>query len=134
MLKLGLISFVVFIALDIIWIGFVARNFYFKHMQSIGRIENGKFEIIYWAGAMVYVLMAIALVLYVLLPNMDAASHIQLWLKGALLGVLAYGIYDFTNLATLKDWNLKILAMDMAWGGFLCGTTAVITRFIHRLL
>lgn len=132
-LKLSLLSFIIFIALDFVWIGFLARDFYFSHLEPVARIQNGKFQIVYWAGAMVYVLMALGLVLYILQPNMDSASHVQLWLQGALFGLIAYGIYDFTNLATLRDWNLKILAVDMAWGGFLCGTTALLSRLVYRL-
>ena len=34
-----------------------------------------------------------------------------------LLGVLIYGVYDFTNYATLKKWTLAFSIKDTLWGG-----------------
>ena len=35
---------------------------------------------------------------------------------GALLGLVAYGTYDFTNLSTIRDWPLMVSLVDLAWG------------------
>lgn len=133
-LKASIISFVVFILLDIVWIGFLARDFYYQHLVNIGRIQDEKFQIIYWAGAAVYVLMALGLSLYILQYHTPTDGLLVLWLKAALFGFIAYGIYDMTNMATLKDWNLTLSAVDMLWGSFLCGTTACITNFLLKFI
>jgi uncharacterized membrane protein len=43
---------------------------------------------------------------------------------GAGFGFVTYGIYDFTNYATLKSYPLVLLAADLAWGTFVCGLTS----------
>lgn len=133
-LKPAIVAFIIYIILDIIWIGFIASGFYQTHLASIARIKDGNFEIIYWAGAAVYILMALGLSLYILQPTPASASYIELFLKGALYGFIAYGIYDMTNLATLKDWSITIAAVDMTWGAFLCGTTACLTRLTLKFI
>ena len=44
--------------------------------------------------------------------------------RGAVLGLVAYGTYDLTNMATLKQWSVKITLIDMAWGSFVTAVTA----------
>jgi uncharacterized membrane protein len=53
---------------------------------------------------------------------------------GALLGLLAYGTYDLTNLAVMKGFTLKIALIDMAWGAFVTAATAGATVFFASLL
>ena len=36
-----------------------------------------------------------------------------------LLGFFIYSIYDLTNLATIKNWPVKLVIMDALWGGLL---------------
>jgi uncharacterized membrane protein len=43
---------------------------------------------------------------------------------GALLGLIAYGTYDLSNYATLRDWPLALTALDMAWGAVLSAMSA----------
>ena len=63
---------------------------------------------------------------------MRADNAVQALLAGALLGAMAYGTYEFTNFATLKDWHWRMVALDLAWGTALTGVSAwagvVITR------
>ncbi|MGO8654949.1 DUF2177 family protein, partial [Rhizobium ruizarguesonis] len=40
------------------------------------------------------------------------------------LGLAAYGTYDITNLATLRNWPLAMSLVDMAWGTLLTALTA----------
>ena len=49
--------------------------------------------------------------------------------NGALIGLLAYGTYDMTNLATLKGWSLQVSLVDMAWGAFLSATASAAGYF-----
>jgi uncharacterized membrane protein len=46
------------------------------------------------------------------------------WASGALLGLVAYGTYDLTNQATLKDWPWVVTLTDLAWGAFVTGAAA----------
>ena len=43
-------------------------------------------------------------------------------ISGVLFGFFTYATYDLTNLATLKDWPVPIVIVDIIWGMLLCGT------------
>lgn len=130
-LKLFSVSLVSFLVLDYIWLGLIAKNIYLKHLATIGRIENGEFKIILWAGVAVYVLMSIGLVYFVIPKVRVESSWLWVFLIGALYGFISYGIYDMTNYATLKDYTLQLSAIDMIWGSVLCGTVTVITKVVN---
>ncbi|MGC3965987.1 MAG: DUF2177 family protein [Pirellulales bacterium] len=53
---------------------------------------------------------------------------------GALFGLVTYGIYDLTNLATLEKWSVRLTVADMAWGGVLCAATSAWMRFLDGRL
>lgn len=52
--------------------------------------------------------------------------------KAALLGLAVYGTYDFTNLATFKDWEYKILLIDISWGIFVSVFSLFLTDMIYK--
>ena len=49
---------------------------------------------------------------------------------GAIFGLVAYGTYDLTNLATIKGWSLKVTIIDLIWGGILTSTVSGLTIWI----
>jgi uncharacterized membrane protein len=49
--------------------------------------------------------------------------------RGFLLGLLAYGTYDLTNLATLKNFPTDLAAIDALWGGVLFGVNALVVKY-----
>ncbi len=129
-LKMFSVSLLSFLLIDFIWLAFIAKDFYMKHLQGIGRIQGGSFDLIMWAAVAVYVLMSIGLVYFIIPKVQTEPSWLMVFAIGALYGFISYGIYDMTNLATLKDWNLQLALVDMAWGTFLCGIVTVITKFV----
>ena len=56
----------------------------------------------------------------------------QSLLLGFLFGIIAYGVYDLVNLATLKDWSLRMTVIDMLWGGMVCSIVSLITSYFFR--
>ncbi|MFU8882942.1 MAG: DUF2177 family protein [Rhodobacterales bacterium] len=83
--------------------------------------------------AVVFYLFYIGGLLYFAsLPALRADNALQALLVGGLLGAMAYGTYEFTNYATLKDWHWQMVALDLTWGTVLTGVSAwagvVITR------
>lgn len=121
------------LVVDFVWLGLIASSLYTSRMTEVGRFDaDGKLQVIYWAGAAVYVMLAVALTVFVM-PKAagDGASAL---LYGALFGFSVYGIYDLTNHATLKEWPLSLMAIDMAWGTFLCASSAwVVNHFSEKL-
>lgn len=45
-------------------------------------------------------------------------------LPAMVLGALAYGTFEFTNYAILKDWHPAMVATDLIWGTVLTGVSA----------
>lgn len=113
------IAFIVFIIIDIIWLGLVAKKLYAKHL---GYIMAEKVNFL--AAIIFYVVFIIGLVYF-------AVMSVSVWwmalLNGALLGFIAYATYDLTNLATLKGWPLKITIIDLVWGTSLGAVVSVLT-------
>lgn len=119
------------LVIDFLWVGLAANGFYVREFGEMGRITDGKFQVVYWAAIAVYILLAlgtVALVLPRVAPG-DGWSMAFAW--GALFGFIVYGVYDMTNHATLKHWPLLLCAVDMAWGTFLSGTVAVAGKLLR---
>jgi len=131
--KLYLIAFLSFVVADTIWIGFVMKSFYTQQMISFGRIFEGKFEPVLWAALIVYLFLSIGVVDFVL-PKVAASANatglLPVFLAGALLGAVVYGTYDFTNLATVKDYSVKLALVDLGWGAFVTGLASVVTKYV----
>ena len=121
----ALFTLPVILALDFVWLGFIARPFYQK---QIGILMG---ETKYWAAGVVYLLLVLGLVLFAL-PQAKTYPQALLW--GGLFGLIGYGTYDFTNLAILKNWTLTISLVDMAWGGVVCALGTAAAMFIDKLL
>lgn len=124
--------FVIMIALDFVWLSFVANRFYVEQFTPIGRMEDGKFQVLYWAGAVVYLVMAAGLVVFVM--PLVGESWLGAALTGALFGFTLYAVYDFTNLATLKHWPIALLCVDIAWGTTLGALTTLAAKALRDQL
>ncbi len=124
-IKLYIIALPVFLAMDMAWLGLVAKNFYAKRIGFLMKTE------INWTAAVLfYLLFIIGLVLFVIMPAVGKNSWVHALLFGALFGLIAYATYDLTNLATLKDWPLLVTIVDLAWGAVLAGSVSMVTFFI----
>lgn len=131
-LKPFLISLFSFLILDFIWLGFVMKDFNLRQLSEIGRIQDGRFDVLMPAALPVYVLMALSVVLFVL-PKLGSESSLAmavLW--GAIMGIIVFAIYDLTNLAILKNYPVTFALADMAWGTFVYAAVTAITWHFGR--
>ena len=110
---------VIFLVLDAIWLGFVAKDFYARQLGDLMR-DKPDFGI---AGVF-YLVYAAGIVLFAVLPGLQAQSWRLSLGYGAALGFLAYGTYDMTNLATIRDWPVTMAVVDIAWGTAVTALTA----------
>ncbi len=124
------ITVVVFFAIDLIWLGVVAKGFYARHLGHLLR------EQVNWPAAILFYLVYIAgIQMFVLIPGLQHGwSGMQVALMGALLGFFAYCTFDLTCLALLKSWPLFVTVVDIGWGTVLTGGTAVVTMALIKLL
>ena len=112
--KLYFCTFIAFFAIDMVWLGLVAREFYQKQLGHLLRPDPN------WTAAIVFYLLFVAgLLIFVVVPSLQAGSAKKVLILGALFGLITYATYDLTNLATVKDWPLIVTAVDMLWGGIL---------------
>ncbi|GEM04951.1 membrane protein [Halolactibacillus miurensis] len=124
-----LITFAVFIVIDLIWLGFIAKNLYQEH---IGFIMSKKPN---WVAAIVFYLIFIfGLVYFVINPALDSGSFVEALLRGMLFGFITYSTYDLTNLATLEGWPIKITIIDLIWGTSLGGLVSSISFLLAQYL
>lgn len=116
---LYLLTVVVFFAIDLVWIGAVARGLYSRELAGLLRPD------IRWGAALLFYLLYIAgILILVVLPAVDKGSLADAAWRGALLGLIAYATYDLTNYSTLKDWSLTVTIVDLIWGALLTGAVS----------
>lgn len=126
-IKYYLIALVVFLVIDLIWLGLIAKNLYAK---QLGHLMS---QNVNWVAAIVfYLLFIVGLVFFVIQPAVAKDSWSYALLVGMLFGLITYATYDLTNLATLKDWPISITIIDLIWGSSLGGIVSMITFFIVR--
>jgi uncharacterized membrane protein len=117
----------VFFAVDMVWLGLVAKTFYKKH---IGHLMTGQVQ---WPAALLFYFSFIAGILFFcVVPAVEKGSLARAVLYGALFGFFTYATYDLTNLATLRDWPVLVTVVDLAWGMVLTGTVSGISYAIAR--
>jgi len=122
MIKRYLVTALIFLALDALWLGLVAPRLYRQHLGDL-LAERTNFA----AAAVFYLLYVAALLVFVINPALREGSVWQAVYMGAFLGLVMYATYDLTNLATLKGWPLNITLIDLAWGSFVTAATSGIT-------
>jgi uncharacterized membrane protein len=124
-IKLYFAALPTFFAIDMVWLGLVAKNFYAKQIGFLMKTN------INWSTAIFFYLLFIAgLVAFVISPALEKESWIRVLLFGAFFGLVTYATYDLTNLATVKDWPLLVTVIDLVWGSVLAAAVSVITYLI----
>ncbi|HDT13414.1 MAG TPA: DUF2177 family protein [Candidatus Aminicenantes bacterium] len=124
---LYLVTLAIFFAVDMVWLGVVAKNFYRRHL---GHLMSSK---VVWPAAILFYLLFIAgLVVFAVRPAVLAGAPVKGLLLGAFLGLIAYATYDLTNQATIKDWPFVVTAVDLVWGTALGGVVAWLSALAGR--
>jgi uncharacterized membrane protein len=109
--KLYLVSLAAFLAIDLLWLGVVARTFYSQYLGYIMAPSPN------WLAAIIfYLLFIVGILFFVVVPGLESGSLKTTLLRAALFGLITYATYDLTNLATLKDWPVLVSVVDMLWG------------------
>ena len=112
---------VVFLVMDIVWLSMVSEAIY---RPEVGAMLADNFFLP--AAVAFYLIYVAGMVVLAAQPGYPDESIATAAVTGAVLGLVAYGTYDLTNLATLKMWSLKVTVIDMAWGTFVtaCSSAA----------
>lgn len=128
--KLYAITLPVFFAVDMVWLGVVAKNFYAKHIGFLMRTPPN-----WYAAILFYLLFIAGLVVFVISPTIDKGQWQYAVLLGGFFGLVTYATYDLTSQAVIKDWPLIVTVIDMVWGAVLAASVSgisylIATRFV----
>ena len=128
-IKLAAIGAVAFMLLDGVWLGLLMRNFYRDQLSPIVRLADGGIAPNWPAAFVVYVLLGTGIALFVIprAPTVPLAA-----VHGALFGLVVYGVYDFTNYSTLRQWPFLLTLVDVAWGVAASAAAAIAVRIMAR--
>ncbi len=122
-----LLTTLVFFAIDLLWLGLIAKGLYNKYLGPLLA------EQVNWTAAIIfYLLFIIGIFIFAILPAVEKNSLQYAIIYGALFGFFTYATYDLTNLATLKNWPSSIVYIDILWGAVLSGSVATAGFFITR--
>ena len=118
---------VTFLLVDGLWLAMIAKPFYVSQLGDLLRknvllLPAGLFYLVYTAG----------IVFLAVRPTHTDLSLLNVALHGALVGFLAYGTYDMTNLATLRNWPAALSVVDTLWGTALSATVATVSAVSVR--
>ncbi len=128
-IKLYAVALSVFFAIDMLWLGVIAKNFYRSQIGGLMKTD------INWLAAIIfYLIFIVGLIVFVISPAIEKGSWTYALIYGALFGLVCYATYDLTNLALAKDWPLLVTIVDLAWGATLAASVSVITYFISNKL
>jgi uncharacterized membrane protein len=122
-----LLTTIVFFAIDLLWLGFIAKDLYRKYL---GSFLSDKVN---WTAAIIfYLIFIIGIFYFSILPAVEKNSLSKAVLSGVLFGIFTYATYDLTNLATMKNWPLNIVFIDIAWGALLTGLVSTAGYYIVK--
>jgi uncharacterized membrane protein len=123
------LALLVFVGIDLVWLMGVARSVYVEEMGALLRKQP-----MIGAAVAFYLLYIAGLMFFAIAPGLAAGAPLKAAMLGAALGLIAYGTYDFTNLAVIEGYTLRIALIDLAWGTFLTGLTAgIVTALVPMI-
>lgn len=116
-----LITAIVFFAIDFVWLGKVAKPFYYGHLAPM-LLERPNMV----AAAGFYTIYVVGIIIFAVSPALRDGSVSTALIYGALFGFFTYATYDMTNYATLRDWPGIVVIVDIIWGTCLTATAATL--------
>jgi uncharacterized membrane protein len=123
-LKVGLVVLVVFLALDLPMILYINKEMYQSQLKKINKRRKVNKVRMISAAVITYLLLAVG-IYYFGVKQKSVYS-------GALFGLVVYGVYNFTNLATISKFGVKESVIDTAWGTILCALVTYIVLVINQ--
>ena len=121
-----LLTIPAFFIIDMVWLGLVASKFYKSQIGFLLGPVN-------WTAAIIfYLLYIVGIIIFAVYPALQEGSFGKAVLFGALFGFFAYATYDFTNLATVKDWPVLVTVVDLIWGTVLTGSVAAVSYYLAK--
>jgi uncharacterized membrane protein len=122
-----LVALGAYVVMDAVWLLVTSKPLY---RAALGDMLLPNLNAI--PAVVFYLVYPIGLLVFAIAPALRSGTLLSAAVYGALFGVLAYGTYDLTNFATLKNWTLQITIADMIWGAFASATVCVVATYVAR--
>ena len=127
-LSLYVLTFVVFLGIDFFGLSYLIKPVF---ERDIGHLLTDSPRL--FPAFLFYAFFIGAVTYFVSWPALQQGeSVVWVFMNAAILGAMAYGTYEFTNLATLKDWTSRMVLVDFSWGTLLTGMSATIGTAVIR--
>ena len=123
----SLIASFSFLIIDIIWLSYSVKLFY---KPQLGPLLNE--TPVMWAAILFYLIYVIGLTFIILIPAINNDSIFQAFWTGLIFGLVAYGTYNLTNMATIKGWSIYVVFVDLFWGSILTGTSSSLGIYLSK--
>lgn len=112
-----LLSILVFIVIDMIWLGFVANRLYYKKLSYLATVKNNSIVFNLPVGILTQALIAAGLfVVLTLATRIYGGPNLSTIAIGAFVSFVMYATYDLTSLSFVKGWPIDITIIDLLWG------------------
>jgi uncharacterized membrane protein len=122
-------ALIVFGLVDAIWLSFMGNTLY---RPVLGDILLPSIRV---APAFVfYAVFPIGIAAFAVVPALKSGGVGNAATLGFLFGAIAYGTYDLTNYATLRNWTLQLTVIDIAYGAIATAVAAAAAALAVRLV
>ena len=118
---------IIFLLIDGLWLFLTIKSFYRPALNNLLLDKP-----IIWATVLFYIIYTIGLTIVILRPGLITNSFFEVFLNGFFFGLVAYGTYNLTNMATLKGWSANVVFVDMIWGGLLTSFVSVSSIYLTK--
>jgi uncharacterized membrane protein len=122
------VSSILLLLLDGIWLGLIMRNYY---KDLVYRIQARGIELNYIAAALCYSTLIFGLIYFVIRP-IKKFNIIRILSLSVPFGLVTFGTYDFTSAAVLKNFDLLTAFIDLLWGMTVMSLTATGVIYSRR--
>lgn len=120
------LSLPIIFTFDMLWLGFFAKEYYARLMSSVVEIK------FYWPAVIAfYIFYIVGVFVFAVYPGVVEKNLMKTLMYAALFGFFCYMTYDITNLATVKNWPLQLVFVDILWGVILSTFTAFVAYKIY---
>tara|TARA_B100001057_G_C22217243_1_gene706871 strand:- start:72 stop:485 length:414 start_codon:yes stop_codon:yes gene_type:complete len=118
---------IIFLIIDIIWLSFATKSFY---RPFLGDLISEK--PVLWAAGLFYILYMFGMAVIVIQPCIEPSALSKSLFTGFVFGLVAYGTYNLTNMAVIKDWSPTVVFVDMFWGGALTAVSSTTGIYLAK--
>jgi len=115
-----LVTFVVFVALDSIYL--TSMKTYFDN--QVKAVQGSVIQMNLLAAVLCYISLVFGVYYFIIREKKSL-------LQAFLLGLVIYTVYEFTTWALFKNWKISTVIMDSLWGAILFTLTTAIVYFIY---